>query len=145
MRSAWISALLASGLLAGCGTSTGPSLDVLEQAQARWDGHHFTRYAYQLTEQGFFNTFAGHPIRLVVIDGVVSSAQFAGTADSVPADPAGLPAVDQLFAQAIAAERAGTLTAADFDTTTGLPTRLVFDGPPDALGSLLADDLELLP
>ena len=145
MRRPSIPALLACGILAGCGASTGPSLDDLRQFQARWDAHHLTRYAYQLTEQGFFNAFAGHPIRLVIIDGVVSSAQFAGTADFVPADPASFPTVDQLFAQAIAAERAGTLSAADFDMTTGLPTRLVFAGPPDASGALLADSLELLP
>ena len=145
MRSPSISALLACGVLAGCGGSTGPSLNDLQQSQARWDAHHLTRYAYQLTEEGFFNAFAGHPIRLVIIDGAVSSAQFAGTADSVPADPASFPTVDQLFAEAIAAERAGTLTAADFDATTGLPTRLVFDGPPDASGSLLAGNLESLP
>lgn len=84
-------------------------------------------------------------MRLVVLSDTVRSAQFVATYDSVPVEPATLPTIDALFAVAIAARENGRLTAVDFDSTYGYPSRIVIAGPPDASGTVIASNLELLP
>lgn len=136
---------LACAALASCDNSSSvPSVAEIQQHQAAWASHHLTRYAYRYMTSGYFISWDGQLMRLVVLGDTVRSAQFVATNDSVPG-AAGLPTIDRLFQQAIAARENGALLAADFDTTLGFPTRLVFDGPPDASGSVTASGIEFLP
>lgn len=132
--------------VAACTTSpTAPSLTEIENAQAAWAGHNLTRYVYQYETQGFFNAFDGHVMRIVVIGDTVRSAQFVATNDTVPMATTLFPTVDGLFAQAIAAEKAGTLVSITFDSTFGFPSRIQTSGLPDASGVTLASNLEPVP
>lgn len=142
-----IALALATALLGAvaCQSPAGPSLADLEQARAQWASHHLTRYAYQYTSRGFFNTIEGQTMRLVVIDDTVRSARLVPSNDSVPVAPAALPTIDQLFAIAFTAQQGGRLTVAIFDPTFSFPAQLSIAGPPDASGTLTASNLELLP
>ena len=136
---------LATAALVSCDSgSSVPSVADLQQHQAAWASHHLTRYAYRYMTSGYFISWDGQLMRLVVLGDTVRSAQFVATNDSVPG-ATGLPTIDQLFERAITARENGALLAAEFDTTLGFPTRLVFDGPPDASGTITASSIEFLP
>ena len=136
---------LAALLVAACDNApTAISLRNVQVEQSMWAAHHLTRYAYVYETTGFFINTSGHPIRLVILNGAVSSAQDMTTDSLLPA-PGTFPTLDGLFAQAEAALSAGTLTAITFDSTFGYPSRMDLAGPPDASGSILASSLELLP
>lgn len=133
-------------VLAACQSSpTVPSVADLETAQAEWQSHNLTRYAYQYETTGYFIAWSGQAMRLVVLGDTVRSAQFVATYDSVPAVPSSLPTIATLFTMAIAARQDGQLIAVQFDSTYGYPTRLQLAGPPDASGTIFASNLELLP
>jgi len=145
MRSRRFVLIALLGSLAGCENPAGPWSTELQREQAVWTGHHLDRYAYQYETMGFFNAFDGHAIRLVVLNDTVRSAQYAGTADSVPVVPATLPTIDALFRLAMNAGDEGRLVTVQFDAVFGYPTRLELSGPPDASGVILASHIELLP
>lgn len=132
--------------LAACGSSlTGPPITDINQAKASWDSHNLTRYAYQYRTSGFFNSFDGRTIRLVVLNDTVRSAQFVDTNDTIPMASTLFPSIDGLFAQAIAAHDANTLLDARFDSALGFPSLLKFGGLPDVSGTITASSVELLP
>jgi Family of unknown function (DUF6174) len=133
------------GVLAACQSATAPSLTELQRQQDVWASHHLERYAYQYETAGFSIVWDGRAIRLVVLHDTVRSAQYAGTADSVPVAPATLPTIDALFAIARTALQDGHLVGAQFDATFGYPTRIEVSGPPDASGVIRASQVELLP
>jgi len=141
-----VCALACAASIVACNSGpTAPSLAALEDAQAAWASHNLTRYVYQYETQGFFNAFDGHAIRLVVIDDTVRSAQYVATNDTIPMATTLFPTIDRLFAEAIAAQKAGTLVSITFDSTFGFPTHMQTSGLPDASGAILASHLELVP
>ena len=141
---ATIPAVLALSILLACDNApTAIRLQDLEAERAAWAAHHLTRYAYVFEMTGFFNMYSGRPIRLVILNDSVSSAQDMTTDSLLPSGA--FPTLDGLFAQAEAALAAGTLTAITFDSTFGYPSRMDIAGPPDASGSIFASILELLP
>ena len=93
---------------------------------------------------GFNISIVGRPIRLVVLNGVVNSAQDM-TTDSLLPVSAAFPTLDGLFDQAQAALAAGTLTAIAYDSTLDFPSRMDLAGPADASGSIFASSLQPLP
>ncbi len=121
------------------------TLPDLQQAQAAWASHNLTRYVYQYETQGFFNAFDGHAIRLVVIGDTVRSAQYVATNDTIPMAATLFPTIDDLFAEAIAAQKAGTLASITFDATLSFPSRMKISGNPDASGVITASNLGLVP
>jgi len=141
------SALLVVGLCcaAGCDlTPTAAPTQSIERQRSLWEAHHLTRYAYVYETTGFFISTSGRPIRLVVLNDTVVSAQDVAT-DSVLTMPSEFPTMDALFDRAIAAAAGGTLEAITYDTTFGYPSRMDLVGPADGSGSILASSLELLP
>ncbi len=117
--------------------------DILQE-RAIWAAHHLSRYTYVYEITGFFTNVSGRPIRLVVLNDSVVGAQDLATDSILPVTGA-FPTVDGLFAQAIAAQVAGSLTAIAFDSTLGFPVRMDLAGPPDAAGSVLASNVEPVP
>ncbi len=128
----------------GCSDSTDPQLDDIAQRRAFWVAQHLTSYSYNFEETGFFNTIAGHVIRLEVRADTVRSAVFVATGETVPLPATQFPIVDSLFAQATRAAQSHTLTAIEFDPALGYPTRMDLAGPPDASGSIFARQLRPL-
>ncbi len=116
----------------------------LRQAQALWTSYHLTRYAYVFQTTGFFINIDRHPIRLVVLNDSVSSAQDL-TTDSLLPLGSEFPTIDGLFVRAAAALAGGTLAGITFDSTFGFPSRMDLAGLPDASGSFLASQLQPLP
>lgn len=135
-------ALLACGACDNQPVAVRPA-DILQE-RAIWASHHLTRYAYVYEITGFLIAFADRPIRLVVLNDSVVSAQDVATDSLLPVTGA-FPTIDGLFAQAITAQVAGTLTGITFDSTLGFPSRMDLAGLPDASGSFLASQLQPLP
>ena len=145
MRRPWFLLLAALAAASGCDNApVAVRAPDLQQQRAAWASHNLTRYAYVYETTGFLSAWSGRPVRLVVINGAVSSAQYVSN-DSLLPDPSVFPTLDGLFDQAEAALAAGTLTAITFDSTFGFPTRMDLAGPPDASGSIVASGFELLP
>jgi len=152
MRTRFVStplALLSAALLAAaCRDPAGPtasSTDDVAVHHARWDARHLTKYQYDYKLTGFFIAFAGHQIRVTVINGAVSSA-FDVTAGQPMTGPLSTwPTIDALFDQAERASDAGLLRAIHYDPTFDYPTQMDLAGPPDASGTIFASGLSLLP
>ena len=115
----------------------------IQTERAIWQAHDLGRYAYVYETTGFLIAWSGRPVRLVVIDDSVTSAQDVATDSMLPA--AAFPTIDELFARALAAQSEGSLLAIAFDSTFAYPSRIDLAGPPDASGSIRASDLQLLP
>ncbi|MEP6573190.1 MAG: DUF6174 domain-containing protein [Gemmatimonadota bacterium] len=122
-----------------------PSVPTIQHFQALWAAHHFTKYTYDSETTGFFNNLSGQAFRIVVLGDTVRSAQSIATGDSVPLAVTKFTTIDGLFAAAITALNAGTLTNGAFDPSLSFPTRLDISGPPDASGSIFASNLQVLP
>jgi uncharacterized protein DUF6174 len=139
--------LAASAIVAamGCSSTTGPSAGDIAAHRALWANHHLTRYAYRYRVTGFFISYAGHDIRIVVVGGSVSSATDLTTGQAAPGSPSDWPTIDALFDRALDASSAHALTSMRFDPQFDFPAQMDLAGPPDASGSVFASGLELLP
>ena len=127
-----------------CEHSATSPLDAVKAERAKWAAHGLTRYAYVYEVTGFNLSIAGRPIRLVILNGTVNSAQDVATDSLLPVS-AMFPTLDGLFDQAEAALAAGTLTAITYDSILDFPSRLDLAGPADGSGSIFASGLQPLP
>lgn len=135
-------------LAVACSDSTEPRVSSADIAQhrAQWESHHLTRYAYDyVLGSGFFISYAGHTMHIVVVGGVVSSVSDVTLGQQLSGDLSHWPTIDALFDQAEAAESAKALTKIRFDPTFDFPTEMDIAGPPDASGGVFASNLQLLP
>ena len=131
MRSLFVRAILPALILAACDTPTDSPLNELLVERAQWQAQGLTDYSYVWEQDGFFNRFAGQAIRLQIRGGVLQSAVFVATGDSVPGPLTWFPTIDQMFEQAIAAAHGQrsmpsssiiTTTTQSAWTSTGLRT-----------------------
>jgi hypothetical protein len=87
--------LVALSSAVSCRSATAPDAQLVLEHRAKWEARHLTRYAYIYEETGFFICCTeGKQIRLVVLNGVVSSAQFVDTNEFVPGSPTVFPTID---------------------------------------------------
>ncbi len=137
---------LAALLAAGCSAAvlTSQSGDIASH-HARWTSHGLARYAYDFRVTGYFISYAGHVIHLVVDGGVVTSATDVTTGQPAPGPAAQWPTVDSLFARASAAAAAGALHDISYDPALDYPTQFGTNGPPDASGTTFASGVHPLP
>jgi hypothetical protein len=136
-RSLWALLLLATS----CFLSTGPSAGDIEKHRAIWVASAVTSYSYDYTiGLGFFNNWAGHPLRIQVSHGTAVSATFLDTGAPVPAGN-GLPTIDDLFASVAHLQENHILDQIRFDAHYGYPTSYHIVGPPDASGTITAGNL----
>ncbi len=145
MRSKVAFGLLIATMWACTSVSTAVSPASIETQRAQWTSHALTRYSFDYRVTGFFIAYAGKPIRIVVINGNVSSAQDLTTNQTMSGPLTQWPTIDSLFARASAAASAGTLRAIRYDPTDGYPSEIDLNGPPDASGSIFASNLQPLP
>jgi len=139
-------ALAAFLLIAGCSSNpTEASSNDIAAHRARWSARGLTKYAYDYKVTGFFISYAGHDIQIVVLNGAVSSATDITTGQAAPGDLANWPTIDKLFDEATQAAATGSLRDVKFDPTFDFPSELDIAGVPDASGSVFASRLLLLP
>src|SRR5262245_52788450 len=131
--------------LVACSDATGPTPEDVLAHRAAWLAHNLTKYTYIYETRGFFINWEGQPIRVAVSNGVVVSATFATTGEPASASPTDFPTIDKLFDQAVNAARDRTLRAISFDGQLSYPQRMDLDGAPDALGSLIAIQVQPAP
>jgi hypothetical protein len=117
----------------------------VREHRAEWEAHGITSYSYEYERTGVLVSYANHPIRIVVHDGVVDSAVMIETGEAAPGSPAQWPTVDSLFDRANTAAAGGTLLGVHFDPQLGYPTQIEFLGPADGSGSELATNLQPIP
>jgi uncharacterized protein DUF6174 len=129
--------------LAACTESTAPNAALIQAQRARWTGQAVTSYTYIYRVTGFFINYQGQDITLTIHNDSVVSALISATGE--PRSPTGFPTIDELFDQALAASRGGTLTHIEFDSKFGYPTRMDLAGPPDASGSVFSSSLQPAP
>ena len=118
-------------LVAACGTLDpvdGPRAE-LDQARALWEDFEPSNYTYSVRRLCFCAPDAIGPVRVVVQDGVVSSAAYVATGDTVATTFRDLfPAVEGLFdvlENAYDTEADGVEVT--FDDDTGVPTQFFID------------------
>ena len=125
----------------GCAAPTAPSPTRIASDRASWSSRHLTSYAYDLEFDGFFLSYSGKAMHLLVDNDTVRSATYVATGDTVPGNPSDLPTVDDLFRQALAASSAGTLSGYAVDPTYRYPRFIEIRSLPDASGSMLASGM----
>lgn len=128
-----------------CTGATGPTAFLIREHQAAWDAQRPAHYSYKIAQSGFF---VYEPSPVITIDVRADTVRFEvldNTGDTLSLRPGERPTLDDLFASALAAQATGQLSAITFDPAASYPTRMVFSGPPDASGSVLASALHAEP
>ena len=130
-----------AALSMACSGSTGPDRFAVPAHRAEWEAQHIASYQYDYLVTGYFISYEGKPIRIVVRDGEVQSAAFI--ADTEPlAEPAEFwPTIAELFDRAERASAAGALSGIRYDSLFHFPAEIDISGPPDASGSLFVTNL----
>ncbi len=121
--------------------STKPG-DVLAM-QAQWLARGITSYRYDFNQGGFFND-CPRPVRVYAHGAVIDSAFVVATGEKLDSATVQFCArtIDGLFQIAVSASDSGSLTAIQYDSTYGYPTKMDLAGPPDASGFLAASALQ---
>jgi hypothetical protein len=112
-------------------------IELLEQ-RATWDGLAIEDYSYTLTRTCFCPTTVVAPVRITVVDGVVTNAVYAaGGYDVVPGEPVGpdseVLTIDELFDRAEVAIADAEEVELEYDATRGFPTVIDIDWIVDAI------------
>jgi hypothetical protein len=135
--------------MVACGDATASNLPTVDDVlvhRAQWVARGVTNYSYDYTESGFFICCTqGQAITLAVRNDTVVSAVFAATGQPVPGAPTRFPTINGLFAGAVRAAQARSLSRITYDPLLDYPVRIDFAGPPDASGSEFAVHLQRLP
>ena len=138
--------IAAVSLFAGCGESTSPvPKSEISAHRTEWTQRAPAAYEYDYRLTGFFISFAGREIHVVVRDGVVQSATDVATGEPMAGPLTTWPTVAALFDEVTKAADAGMLRGVRFDPVLGYPTEIDLNGPPDASGSVFATGLRALP
>ena len=134
--------LAALVVAAGCSSSTEPSPRAIDIRRETWTAAKLTSYSYDYkVGNGFFISFAGRWIHVVVRDNAVVSATDAATGAAMQGSLATWPTIDRLFDEARQAAQDGALSAIRYDPQYGYPTEIDISGPPDASGAIYAQNL----
>src|SRR6476646_6380918 len=145
-RNLYVAATIATAsLVVGCRESTSPSKGEISAHRTRWTQRAPEAYEYDYRVTGFFISFVGQHIHLVVRDGVVQSATDAATGQPMAEPLTEWATIAALFDEVVKAADAGMLRGVRFDPVLGYPTEIDLDGPPDASGSVFATGLRALP
>lgn len=129
-------------LVAGCSSSTEPTLRSVDVRRETWSGAKLTSYSYDYElGSGFFINFSGRWIHLVVSANAVVSATDVATGAAMPEPLSTWPTIDQLFDEARQAAENGALSGIRYDPQYGYPTEIDIAGPPDASGAIYARNL----
>ena len=146
-RSLYIAVTIAAvSLVASCGESTSPFSEAeISAHRTHWTQRAPAAYEYDYRVTGFFISFVGHDIHLVVSDGVVRSATDVATGAPMAGQLTQWPTIAALFDEVAQAADAGMLRSVRFDPVLEYPTEFDLDGPPDASGSVFATGLRVLP
>lgn len=136
--------LLSLLILLGCSDGPVTSLSDVQAQRARWRNHFIRDYQYLYEQTGFNTSISNRTIRVIVLGDTVRGANDTLTGDSIPVAWGVVPTVDGLFDAAVSGLGNGSLTLIRYDLALNYPVRLDLAGPPDAAGSILASNLQLL-
>ena len=131
--SRWLSVALLALSAGGCGDVLGPEQDEHEAARARWTLANADDYVFEFRRSCFCGSDFVRPVRIEVLDGVVSSAVYVDTVEPI-ADPlTAVPTIEDLFAEIRdALDGTAFSVTSDYDADMGYPIRAVLPVNGDA-------------
>lgn len=134
---------LAMGLLAvipvGCGGVLEPEPDELTLARARWALTNADDYVFDLQRSCFCASDFVRPVRIEILDGIVSSAVYVDTGDPIPPPLTSVPTIEDLFDEIRdALDGSAFSVVADYDPGMGYPINVSIDYIENAIDDEMA-------
>lgn len=118
----------------GCTDPLGPASDELALARARWTMTNADNYVFEFQRSCFCATDSVRPIRIEILDGLVSSASYTDTEEPISPPFALVPTIDDLFDEVQGAvDGMASSVIANFDAEMGYPTSVQIDYIRDAI------------
>ncbi len=127
MARAFMVALLI--LIGGCGNDPlSPEQQAMDAALSTWTRTRPASNSYVMEQQvACFCPYGGTTFEVTVEGGTITKARSVGTGALVEPSLSAFRTVDQLFSEARASLKAGTLLAISFDSAIGFPTVVSID------------------
>ena len=123
----------------GCESLLGPEQDALAAARARWAATNADNYVFEFRRSCFCAPDFVRPVRIEVLDGVVSSAVYVDTEEPISPPPTSVPTIDDLFDEIQdAVDGMAFSIVADYDADMGYPTSVSIDYIENAIDDEMA-------
>ena len=124
----WLTIALLALAHTGCTEVVGPEQDELAVARARWAATNADDYSFEFQRTCFCAPDFVRPIRIEVVDGIVSSAVYVDTEEPIPTPLTSVPTIDDLFDEIQdAIDGMAFSVIADYDEELGYPISVSID------------------
>ena len=124
----WLGIALLALTYMGCTDPLGPEQDGLAAARARWAMTNADDYVFEFQRSCFCPSDFVRPVRISVLDGLVSSAVYVDTEEPIPNPLDSVPTIDDLLDEIQAAiDGMAFSVVADYDADMGYPTNVAID------------------
>ncbi len=135
----WLATALLALTLVGCTDVLGPEQDALAAARARWALTNADNYLFEFRRSCFCAPDFVRPVRIEILDGIVSSAVYVDTEEPISLPLTSVPTIDDLFDEIQdAMDRLAFSVIADYDANMGYPTSVSIDYIENAIDDEMA-------
>jgi len=135
----WLVMALFALVPVGCTGLLEPEQDELAMARARWAQSNANDYMFDLQRSCFCASAFVRPVRIEILDGVVSSAVYVDTGDPLPPPLTSVPTIEDLFDEIRdALDRMAFSVIAAYDADLGYPTSVSIDNIENAIDDEMA-------
>ena len=135
----WLATALLALTLVGCTDVLGPEQDALAAARARWALTNADNYMFEFRRSCFCAPDFVRPVRIEILDGIVSSAVYVDTEEPISLPLTSVPTIDDLFEEIQdAMDRLAFSVIADYDANMGYPTSVSIDHIENAIDDEMA-------
>ena len=123
----------------GCTDVLGPEQEALAAARARWALTNADSYVFEFQRSCFCAPETVRPVRIEVLDGVVSAAVYVDTEEPMSPPLTSVPTIDHLFDEIREAmDRTAFSIIAEYDADLGYPTSVSIDYIQNAIDDEMA-------
>ena len=124
----WLAIALLAITPVACTDLFGPEQDTLAAARARWALTDADNYLFEFRRSCFCAPDFVRPVRIQILDGVVSSAIYVDTEEPISLPLPSVPTIDDLFDEIQdALDRMAFSVMAEYDANMGYPTSISID------------------
>ena len=133
----WIALIALTPL--GCTDVLGPEQEALSAARARWAMSNVDNYVFEFQRSCFCAPDFVRPVRIEILNGVVSSAVYVDTEEPLSPPLTSVPTIDDLFDEIRdALNRTAFSVIAAYDVDMGYPTSVSIDYIQNAIDDEMA-------
>lgn len=140
----WLGMALLALTAVGCGNVFEPEQDEHEAARARWALANAADYVFEFRRSCFCAPDFVRPVRIEVLDGVVSSAVYVDNEEPIASPLTSVPTIEDLFDEIRDALNGMAFSVtADYDADLGYPIGVSIDHIENAIDDEMAFNVSL--